>query len=94
MSDFDWAKVYEKRPVRVEAMQWKGTNAGSITAWGAPISISDEDGSLSLYVAANEQWVKLKLRDHIIKDKLGFYPCSYLVFDETYREVTDGKLDA
>lgn len=92
MTDFDWAKIYEKRPVRVQAMQWKGNNIGSIRAWGAPVSEDEQTGRLSLYVAANKQWLDISLRDWIIQDRLGYYPCSYLVFDDTYREVTDAEL--
>ena len=84
---------YVKRPIVVEACQWTGTNEAELLAWGADVHGSTHplikpvpEGSLMLWVEANQRWLPLELGEWVIRDRHGFYPCKADVFADTYVE--------
>lgn len=94
------AKVYRKKPVTVEAMQWDGTRERLHELWdwvGAdklygPLPVGDalspEGAPLRLFVDANSAWLPLQVGEWILKDSEGFYPCLDSIFQRSYREAT------
>ena len=81
--------VFQKKPVRVHALQWTGDNYDELNEWGAQVvapsvSITND---LRLYVDANFAFLDVKIGEWIIQDASGFYPCPPERFAETYEQV-------
>lgn len=88
---------YRKKPVEVEAIQWKGS---STTTEVMEFCGTRMDGDLELlnfvplgfpvpklWVEANQTYLPIELNEWIIRDRLGLYPCKPDIFAETYEEV-------
>jgi hypothetical protein len=89
---------YQKRPLIIEAVQWTGDNltvmqkfVGHVPpntpgcADGHPGFVYlNATGVGRLYVAANEDWVKVWLNDWVGKDPAGCYPITNEIFAQTY----------
>jgi hypothetical protein len=100
-------RLYRKKPVVVEAMQWTGGNREEIIDWTGthsgtgwvtegeimfPLSnILGEVGNPRLHIAANNIWVELEPGEWIIKDARGFYPCKPEIFEGTYEPVVETR---
>lgn len=83
---------YRKKPVIVEALQWKGDNEEEMEkfAFGCFLTVEledrqdDPDLTAELFVGANTRWLPLHTGEWVIKDELGFYPCKPDIFEKTY----------
>lgn len=85
-------KRYVKKPVVIEAVQWKGDNRKEI--WDfctlAYFNTDFETGDLHLMIQTLEGVMEASVGDYIIKGIKGeFYPCKEDIFHLTYDEVTD-----
>lgn len=83
-------KTYIKRPVEVQAVQWTGENLLEICNFtgrcGGELMKGDE-----LYIHTLEGDHTALVGDYIIRGVKGeFYPCKPDIFEETYKEVTNG----
>lgn len=83
---------YRKKPVVIEAIQWKGNNWDEIKAkFTDPpdaksfiVWISNEE----LLIATLEGKMKVDINDWIIKGVQGeYYPCKPDIFEQTYEPV-------
>jgi len=80
-------KTFRKKPVVVEAMQWKSSedNANLLRFGGHAVSISEDLCRATLNQPRGEQ--PIRSGDWIIKDALGAFDlCSPEVFELTYQE--------
>ena len=89
---------YRKKPVVIEAIQFKRDNWEQVKtfAQGTINSINIErrlDGVATFTIATLEGMMLATEGDFIIKDpfdlKRGFYPCKPDIFEKTYEEVWD-----
>lgn len=72
---------YRKKPVTIEAIQWKGDNQKEISDFCKDAYMTD----CSLYIKTLEGTHKARVGDYIIKGVHGeFYPCKPDIFMETY----------
>lgn len=85
---------YRKKPVVVEAVQWKGDNYDEIVGF-TKVDIFQVDNTSFIIIKTLEGLMKCSLGDYIIKDVQGeVYPCKPDIFLATYEEVIeDGNLD-
>lgn len=91
------AKTYRKKPVTVEAIQWKGGNFREIVEYVGSFVAEDgieEPGVRTgiyaqprIWVAANREWLDIEIGEWVLKDKLGFYPCKDEMFQHSYELV-------
>jgi hypothetical protein len=83
---------YVKKPIIIDAVQWKGDNRTDIWEF-CPLSYFNTDfetGDLKLMIQTLEGSMEASLGDYIIKGIKGeFYPCKEDIFYLTYDEVTD-----
>jgi hypothetical protein len=88
-------RLYRKKPVIVEAMQWTGDNNAAVLEWCGTHRDDGEEKLVFvplaypqpiLWVAANRAYIPIECGDWIIRDMLGFYPCKPQVFDATYTQ--------
>lgn len=80
-------KRYTKKPVTIEAVQWKGDNRKDI--WDfctlAYFNTDFETGDLHLMIQTLEGTMEASVGDYIIKGIQGeFYPCKPDIFLLTY----------
>lgn len=85
-------KFYRKKPVVIQAVQWKGDNRKDI--WDfctlAYFNTDFESGDLKLLVQTLEGPMEASVGDFIIKGVNGeFYPCKPDIFEKTYESVTN-----
>lgn len=87
------AKVYTKKPVAVEALQWTGDNRSEIFDFCDKSYMNDSE----LRIQTLEGSMTASVGDYIIKGVKGeFYPCKPDIFEMTYinesemGEVSDG----
>lgn len=85
-------KRYTKKPVTIEAVQWKGDNRKDI--WDfctlAYFNTDFETGDLRLMVQTLEGTMEASVGDYIIKGIKGeFYPCKPDIFLLTYDPVSE-----
>lgn len=75
---------YRKKPVVIEAVQWRGENYAEVLAFAKTLRTGrDEDGSLR--IPTLEGVMKAATGDWIIKGVKGeFYPCKPDIFDAIY----------
>ena len=87
---------YRKRPVVIEAVQWRGDNEDEMLEWmGEEFYVREPYvGELTgnaytavIWVNANTNWLNIVTGEWVIKDSLGFYPCKNEQFHETYEKV-------
>ncbi len=78
---------YRKKPVEVEAVQWRGDNLQELRAMeGFDEVHTSEGGVLTIYTLEGTH--RAKVGDYIIKGVRGeFYPCKADIFEETYEKV-------
>lgn len=85
---------YRKKPVVIEAVQWKGDNFNEIKQMlknadenRIIMPHSNEDGD-SLLIVTLEGEMRANKGDYIIKGVKGeFYPCKPDIFEDTYEKV-------
>ena len=89
---------FRKRPVEVEAVQWRGPGPTSSAAMEFAGTRTTEDGTelvfvplayptAKLWVEANQAWVQIEPGEWLIRDSRGIYPCKPDIFDLTYEPV-------
>lgn len=78
---------YRKKPIEVEAMQWRGDNEPELARWSHGAFYLNADGAPHLYVAANHASLRLMSGEWVIHDSKGYYPCQADVFEATYEPV-------
>ena len=90
-------RTYQKKPVRIEAIQWTGTNLEAVlTFLGEKMSreITYSLTEKTIYIATLEGYMRASMGDFIIRGVRGeFYPCKPDIFEQTYDEVFSSKLD-
>lgn len=91
------AEYYRKKPIVVEAQQWRGDNAAEMQSWmrfdcftelGG--SMRTEGGTAQIWVEANKEWLRIETGEWVIKDARGFYPCKSDMFEATYERDHSG----
>jgi hypothetical protein len=83
-------KLYQKKPIQVEALQWTGKNRREIFDFCTQsyFNTDFETGNLKLHVQTLEGNMEASVGDYIIKGIKGeFYPCKPDIFKLTYNEV-------
>ena len=84
-------RIYRKKPVEVEAVQWDGTNGEAIKEWGAgfrKIEYALTPPVLRIYTL--EGTMEASLGDWVIKGIQGeLYPCKPDIFKATYELVEE-----
>lgn len=86
---------FRKRPVVIEAIQFKGDNRREVLAFISPelvegITTSEASSSRPLYIETLEGTMKASLGDWIIRGTAGeLYPCKPNIFADTYEPVGD-----
>ena len=80
---------YRKKPVVIEAVQWKGDNLEEMKKFiTEPFSHNLYFDALEIPTLEGE--MKAIVGDYIIKGVQGeFYPCKPNIFESTYEEVTE-----
>lgn len=85
---------YQTRRVVRDAEQWTGKNEEYLAEkFGLDVLFvwngNEDPGHLvcSIYVAANDEWLKIEVGEWIIRDSHGIYPCKNDVFHEKYEEL-------
>lgn len=84
---------YKKKPVVIEAIQWKGTKESFdsiIETFKEMDWVPGDIGSYQFRIKTLEGWHTASKGDYIIKGVNGeFYPCKPDVFQMTYDKVED-----
>lgn len=86
---------YRKKPVVVEALQWKGDNEEEMGKFASGYFLTvepedrqdDPDQTAEVFVGANGRWLPILTGEWVIKDEKGFYPCAPDIFEKTYEPV-------
>lgn len=75
---------YRKKPVVVEAVQWRGDNVDEVKEFVGQFLLVDSILQ-RMYISTLEGRMEVKLNDYIIKGvDREFYPCKPAVFEKTY----------
>ena len=95
-------RKYRKKPVEIEAIQWKGDNHKDVFEFlgfhnnidDTTVHVSSEkffwNSSNGLWILTLEGQMHASLHDYIIKGVQGeYYPCKPDIFQLTYDEVTN-----
>ncbi|OEC02128.1 hypothetical protein GY31_09275 [Lysinibacillus sphaericus] len=81
---------YRKKPVIVEAIQWKGDNWNEIDEWGCACAQTQDD---EIWIPTSEGIIKASVGDYVIKGVQGeFYSCKQSVFVANYEEADKPSL--
>ena len=81
-------KEYIKRPVKIEAVEWTGSNIREIFSFCPVAMLVEHDFEVDLEIDTLEGVHKANVGDYIIKGIKGeYYPCKPDIFKETYYEV-------
>lgn len=83
---------YRKKPVVIEAVQWKGNNEIEIQEFIADGSWKWEadNGKINLYICTLEGLMIAPVGDWIIRGVNGeFYPCKPDIFEKTYEKLEE-----
>jgi len=76
-------KIYRKKPVEVQVVQWNGENVGEVLKFCGKARIEGD----SIFIDTLEGTMEAKTGDYIIKGVKGeFYPCKPDIFEATYEE--------
>lgn len=79
---------YRKKPVEVEAIQWRGSNLKEILEFSSEAYIDKDNYTLKIHTLEGEMIANRG--DYIIKGIEGeFYPCKQDIFEKTYDEVIE-----
>jgi hypothetical protein len=85
---------YRKLPVVVEGVQWTGYNEAVVAAfvglpnYGEPARfVLNSTDCARLWVAANWDYLDIRVGEWVLKDASGCYPCLPERFNETYEAV-------
>ncbi len=83
-------KKYRKKPIVIEAMQFKGAeNWDSVMDFCNAVLVSDVDHN-RIHIDTLEGVMTASQGDYIIKGVQGeFYPCKPDIFEQTYEEVQE-----
>ena len=77
---------FRKKPVVIEAIQWKGDNRQELEDFGGRDIISNPDGTLT--IATPEGNHTANKGDWIIRGIIGeVYPCKPDIFEATYERI-------
>lgn len=80
---------YRKKPVTVEAVQWRGDNLDEVKEFVGQFLLVD-DILQRIYISTLEGRMEAKLSDYVIKGVNGeFYPCKPTIFEKTYDRVEE-----
>lgn len=83
-------KVYRKKPVEVEAVEWTGSNLDEILEWAGNAVSVHPGNDTELSVVTNHGSTTASAGDYIIKSPADeFYPCTKEVFVATYDVVEE-----
>lgn len=83
------AKMYVKKPIPVEAMQYTGKNIDEVQDFCQSVVV--EDGWLKVHTLEGFMKAPHKRGDYVVKGTIGeFYICDKKIFEDTYEEV-DGR---
>lgn len=75
---------YRKKPVVVEAVQWRGDNVDEVKEFVGQFLLVDSILQ-RMYISTLEGRMEVKLNDYIIKGvDREFYPCKPAIFEKTY----------
>lgn len=85
---------YRKKPVVIDAWQWKGKTVGDLTVFllqtGLPWHLGSRHGLTGIIIPTLEGEMLAECGDWVIKGVNGeFYPCKPDTFAKTYEEVED-----
>jgi hypothetical protein len=84
---------YRKKPVVIEAIQWKG-RLDAFLPWALPLPF-DLSRTPDIYIKTLEGEMRCQVGDWIIKGVKGeFYSCKPDIFALTYEEAPDEKADS
>jgi hypothetical protein len=86
------SKKYIKKPIVIEAVQWKGSQESwdEIMSMGLTDWNPGEMGSKSFYINTLEGKMKVSNGDYIIKGVAEeFYPCKPDIFEKTYELINE-----
>lgn len=79
-------KIYRKKPVEVQAVQWNDENKDEVLEFCGEARIKED----SLFIDTLEGTMEASKGDYIIKGVKGeFYPCKPDIFEATYEEVDE-----
>jgi hypothetical protein len=82
------AQKFRKRPVVIEAVQWKGNNQSEVIQFCDRCYFTTHGKVKDLYIATLEGDMKGSVGDYIIKGVAGeFYACKPDIFAATYENV-------
>lgn len=85
---------YRKKPIVIEAVQWKGDNLAEILDMDAERKVIKNKLSDALTIETLEGDHEAKKFDWIIKGVNGeLYPCKPDIFEKTYEKVIDEEDD-
>jgi hypothetical protein len=75
---------FRKKPVVIEAVQWRGDNSDAVIALGFPRPLMTDEND-ALRIETLEGTMRASLGDWVIKGVKGeFYPCKPDIFEATY----------
>lgn len=90
------AQRFVRRPTTVEAVQWTGSNYEELREWSWDgktnhvAQLDDEPGTLMLYIAIEDQWVRVRMGWWVVKDVAGsLYPCERSVFERSWEPASE-----
>ena len=79
---------YRKKPVIIDAIEWKGRNRYEISEFCGLDNYYFSDDQKELFIPTLEGSMKANVGDYIIKGVNGeFYPCKPDIFHKTYEKV-------
>lgn len=83
-------RKYVKKPVEIEALQWKGENVTEMVGFCTACFSYEKNNETVLAVATLEGTMTASTGDMIIKGVKGeFYPCKHDIFELTYDPIED-----
>lgn len=81
--------LYRKKPVLVDAVQWRDDNFDEIKKFTQPFNVFQVVPEAWLYVHKARAMAEIEVGDWVLRepDGAGFYPCKRDVFEATYEAV-------
>ena len=81
---------YRKKPVVIEALEWRGSNEKEMRNFFKSVDFSNFSFNNGLIITTLEGKYRAEVGDFVIKGvKSEFYPCKPDIFEMTYEEVND-----
>lgn len=81
---------YRKKPVVIEAIEWRGSNEKEMRNFFKSVDFSNFSFNNGLIITTLEGKYRAEVGDFVIKGVKGeFYPCKPDIFELTYEEVND-----